>query len=91
MGFSSYQDKAVRGQNILSLFQFALSNQLTAQATKVMEFLRELARTRDIDPDKFFLTDDELAAQAEQMAMEQEQLAMAQAGPVGTPGKVMPQ
>ena len=90
MGFSSYQDKAVRGQNILNLFQFALSNQLTAQATKVMEFLRELARTRDLDPDKFFMTDDELAAQAQQMAMAQEQLAMAQAGPVGALGDGLP-
>jgi hypothetical protein len=85
-GFSSYQDKAVRGQNILSLANFALSNQLTTKFVKVVEFLRELARTRDIDPEKFFMTDDEIEQQAATMMAAQEQMAMAGGGPVGSPG-----
>jgi hypothetical protein len=90
MGFSSYQDKSVRGQNILSLAQFALSNQMSAGYVKVIEFLRELARTRDIDPDKFFMTDDEIQQQAMAMQAQMEQQAILQGGPVGAPGEAGP-
>lgn len=85
-GFDGFQDREIRGANILSLAQFALSNQLTAQFVKVIEFLRELARTRDIDPDKFFMTDIEIQ-QHQQAAMQQmmDEAALRSAGPAGQP------
>jgi hypothetical protein len=55
-----------------------------------MEFLRELARTRDIDPDKFFMTDDEIQQQAMAMQAQMEQQAILQGGPVGAPGEAGP-
>lgn len=76
LGFASYQDKAIRGQNILGLAQFALSNQFTAKFVKTVEFLRELARIRDLDPDKYFMTDDELQQQAAMMMQAADQMAM---------------
>lgn len=59
-GYQTFLDRAKRGQDVLSLLQLSLSTQFTAQFTKVLPFLRELAKTRDLDPDRYYPTDNEL-------------------------------
>ncbi|HUV78532.1 MAG TPA: hypothetical protein VMW06_10820 [Desulfobacterales bacterium] len=67
-GYQTFIDRARRSQDVLSLLQVALSSEFTAQFTKVLPFLRELARTRDLDPDAYFPTDKELTEEAEGIA-----------------------
>jgi len=67
-GYQTFIDRAKRAQDVLSLMQVSLSTQFTAQFTKVLPFLRELARTRDLDPDTFYPTDKELTDQANEIA-----------------------
>ena len=59
-GFQSFQEKAKRGQNLRGLMQLSLSNQFTAQFTKVLPFLREIAAAHDLDPERYYPTDKEL-------------------------------
>jgi len=68
-GYQSFKDKAVRGKNLLQLLQFSISNQFTAQFTKVLPFLREIAKTADLDPDDYYPSDDELANAADMMRL----------------------
>lgn len=69
-GFASYQDKLKRGTNLLGLWNLAMSNPASAPWVKVGDFLTELAKTRDVEPDRIFKTEQEMqeaAAQAAQM------------------------
>jgi len=65
-GFSSFQDQVMRGQNLQNYLLFALSNKMLALMVKPMSFMREIAMTRDIDPDEFLVTDDEFEGKAAQ-------------------------
>jgi hypothetical protein len=67
-GYQTFLDRSKRSQDILSLLQLSLSTQFTAQFTKVLPFLREMARTRDLDPDKFYPSDKELKEEADDVA-----------------------
>ena len=67
-GFQSYVDQSKRAQDVFALFNLALSSELTARFTKVLPFLRELARIRDLDPDEFFPSDTELQQRSEGLA-----------------------
>lgn len=66
-GFQSYIEKAKRGQDIMELLMLSLSSEFTAQFTKVLPFLRELAASRDLEPDKFYPSDAELNNKTEQL------------------------
>lgn len=67
-GFQSYQDKAVRAAKLMELAQFSLANQMTANYAKVGQFLRELARISDFDPDTLFYLDEEVEQRAAKLA-----------------------
>jgi len=67
-GYQSYLEKEKRSQDIMALLQFSISNQFTAQFTKILPFLRELARSRDLDPDRFYPSDEELNQQTEELS-----------------------
>ena len=56
----------MRGQNLQNYLLFALSNKMLALMVKPMSFMREIAMTRDIDPDEFLVTDDEFEGKAAQ-------------------------
>lgn len=67
-GTQSYIEKVEKAQNILELFSLAVSSAASAQFTKVLEFLRQLASAKDLDPDKLFPTDEELQNNADEIA-----------------------
>lgn len=77
-GFQSYKDKSVRGMKLFDLARFALSSELTAKYAKVQNFLFELARINDFNPEDLFMTDDEVDAKA--VALMQQMAAAQGAG-----------
>lgn len=84
-GFTSYQDQVIRGENIQQFLMFALSNQFLQFLVKPMPLLREVAKTRDIDPDEFLVTDEEFEAKVQQF------MNMMQPPPErGIPGEAIP-
>lgn len=84
-GFSSYQDKLRRGTNLMGLWQLAMGNPLSAPYVKVGDMLRDIARTRDVDPERVFYSDEELQARAAEAAAMQGPPAL----PGGMPGADM--
>lgn len=66
-GFESYVEKAQRAQDIIEVLSLALSTEYTAQFTKVLAFMREICRSKDLNPDDFFPTDAEMQERSDQI------------------------
>lgn len=69
-GFQSYKDKQVRGKTLMTMLQFSISNQFTAQFTKVLPFLREICRTADLKAEEFYPSDEEMQKSSEMLAQQ---------------------
>ena len=67
-GFQSFQEKAKRGQDLRGLLQLSLSNEFTAQFTKVLPFLREIAAAHDLDPERYYPSDRELQEKSDKIS-----------------------
>ncbi len=78
IGFTSFQDKIVRGQSLMQLLALILQDEELRAQNKLREFMREIYRSRDIDPDQFLLTEEELLAKQQQQ-MEMQAMAEAKA------------
>jgi hypothetical protein len=65
-GFKSFNDQLIRGENLQNYFMFMISNQMTGMMLRPMEFAREIALARDIDPEKFLLSTPEFEARSQQ-------------------------
>lgn len=85
-GFGVYSDRVIQGENLMMYLNFMLSNEILDQFPKVDIFLQEIAKCRNIDPDKFLNTIDEVTAKMEQQAQLQ---AMAQG--IAPPGQGAPE
>jgi len=81
-GYQSYIDRAQKAQDLLQQFQLSLSHEATLRFTKILPFLREFARVNNLDPDKFYPTDQEISQQKQLDQMAQLLLPNA-GGPAG--------
>ncbi len=89
-GFGVYADRIIQAENLQMFLTFMLANQTLTAFPKSDIFLQEIARCRNIDPDKFLKTMDEVTADMEQRA-HLEALAQGIAPPgMGGPGGEVP-
>ena len=58
-GFGVYQDRIVQGENLQMFLTFMLSNEVLSGWPKIDKFLKEIAKTRNIDPDEFLKSAEE--------------------------------
>lgn len=89
-GFSCYNDKIRRGQSLMLLWQFTMSDMATRALLmpKMINMLREIYRSHSLDPDEFLPTQEEMQdiKIAQQLAL----LMPQQGGPAGAPGAPPP-
>lgn len=72
-GFTSFQNRVVRGQNMKSFLELILSHDLLLQEAKLRPMLDEIAMSYDIDPDQVLLTmDEKIEEQRRALEMEAE-------------------
>lgn len=76
-GFKAYQDKIVKAQVLLQMFQLMMSNDATAVHVDIEYVLRGIAEANGLDPDQVVLPRERIDAMRQQ-AMEEQQQAMAQ-------------
>lgn len=76
-GFKAYQERIVKSQAMLQLFQLMMSNPATAVHVDIEYFLRGIAEANGLDPDQAVLPQERIDAMRQQ-AMEEQQEAMAQ-------------
>ena len=68
LGFSSYQDRVTRSNNLTEYMMLALSNPILTRLIKPKPFMEEIAKLRDLDEEIFLKTNDELEKEAREMA-----------------------
>jgi hypothetical protein len=84
-GFAAYNDKMRKGQAVQQLFGMFISNDRTAILVKIDQNMRELYRLRDLDPDEFMMSEQEIKVEQEKA-----QAMAAQAGLPPPPGQTTP-
>ena len=84
-GFTSFQNKAVRGERIKLLLAMMVEMQLTGEI-KIPPHLREVYKSLDLDPDEFMKTEEEKQQEQEaQQAALLEQMKLEAALKAGVP------
>ena len=90
-GFGVYSDRVIQGDNLQMFLAFMLADQTLMAYPKSDIFLQEIAKCRNIDPDKFLKTVDQVTAEMMQKMQAQIQMQAAAQGIAPPPGQGGPE
>jgi hypothetical protein len=90
-GFGVYSDRVIQGDNLQMFLAFMLGNEILSAYPKTDVFLQEIAKCRNIDPDKFLKTVDEVTAEMMQKMQAEIQMQAAANGIAPPPGQGGPE
>ena len=80
-GYSSFQDKTVKGERIRFLLQLALDSQVMGAAIKILPLVKDLVKTLDEDPDLRVASEEEFNDKMMEMQQASIQAASLKASP----------
>jgi hypothetical protein len=75
LGFTSFQNKVVRVQALMTFLQLALSHEGMTGEIKIRDIMEEIAKGTDLEPSQVLKSKEEKDAEAEQMEAAREQEA----------------